>query len=95
MGSFKRPKQSYTSKELDHLEWAFDSVWAIVQMRYPFRDKAKDETLKGTLRRKLFALACIGVQDDEALAALLLNSIPSSYDLTLPASAAPRPRSRL
>jgi hypothetical protein len=95
MGSYKRPKQSYTSKELDRLQWAFDSVWAVVQKRYPCRDKAKDETLKDTLRRKLFAFASVGIRDDEALAAFLLNSIPRSYDLTVPpSSAGRRPRSR-
>jgi hypothetical protein len=85
MGSYKRPKHSYTSEELDELQRAFDSVWALVQSRYPSRDKAKDETLKGSLRRKLFTLGGMGIRDDEALAALLLNSIPQSYGVTTPA----------
>ena len=59
-------------------------LFVVIQTRYPFRDKAKDETLKGTLRRKLFTLAGMGIRDDEALA-VLLNSIPYSYGVAPPA----------
>jgi hypothetical protein len=84
MGSFKRPKNSYTSEELDQLQWVFDSVWSMVQVRYPLREKADDEKLKGALRRKLFGLACIGIRDPKELEAHLLDSIPLSNDLPLP-----------
>jgi hypothetical protein len=93
MGSYKRPKNSYTAEELDQLQWVFDSVWSTVQVRYPFRDKADDEKLKGTLRRKLFALACGGILEPAALETHLLDSIPRGYDLPLPPLTRTRRRS--
>jgi hypothetical protein len=74
MASYKRPKHSYNSEELDQLQWVFDSVWSTFEARNPLRDKANDEKLKGALRRKLFALACIGMTNCEMLAAILLDS---------------------
>jgi hypothetical protein len=95
MGSFNRPKHSYTSEELDELQWVFDSVWSTVQARYTQRDKTSDEKLKGALRRKLFAVACTGTTNREMLATVLLDSIPLSPGMPVPLLARRRRRSSL
>ena len=80
MGSYRFPKHSYNSDDLEQLQWAFDTVWFILETRYPHRDKANDEYLKTSLRRKLFA--CTGwVSDLEALEASLIDSVRQDYDL--------------
>ena len=83
MGSYKRPKPSYNSDDLNQLQWVLDIVWFIFETRYPHRDKANDENLKGSLRRRLFALAGAGVNDLETLEANLIDSIPPDYEVTL------------
>jgi hypothetical protein len=60
-----------------------DTVWFIFETRYPHRDKSEDERLKGSLRRKLFALASVGFNDLEALETNLLNSISPDYEVPL------------
>jgi len=60
-----------------------DTVWFIFETRYPHRDKAKDEHLKGSLRRRLFAFAGTGLDDLEALEANLIESIPPDYEVAL------------
>ena len=71
------PKLSYDSDDLNQLQWVFDTVWFIFETRYPHRDKAADEYLKGNLRRKMFASAG-GLNDLEALETNLLSSIPAN-----------------
>jgi hypothetical protein len=87
MGTFKSPKRAFNSANLDELQWILESEWSKVQARYPFRDQANDEKIKGILRRKLFAFACVGISDPEMLEAYLLNSMSLSY-------AGPAPKSR-
>ena len=83
MGSHRRPKPSYNSDDLNQLQWVLDTVWFIFETRYPHRDKAKDEHLKGSLRRRLFAFAGTGLDDLEALEANLIESIPQDYEVAL------------
>ena len=83
MGSYGFPKTFYNSDDLDQLQWMIETVWFIFETRYPHRDKANDEHLKGSLRRKMFVLAGAGLNDLEALETNLLNSIPPNYEATL------------
>jgi hypothetical protein len=92
MGSYKPPKQSFNSLELDQLQWVFDAMWSEVQARYPARDSRNDETLKSALRRKLFAFACTGVDDPAELLSQIIEVLPLSYDLPVPGSSAFRRR---
>ena len=81
MGSYKAPKHFYNSDDLNQLQWVSDTVWFIFETRYPHRDKANDEPLKVSLRRRLFAFAASDLSNLEALEANLLNSIPPDYEL--------------
>ena len=57
MTSHKSKKVSFDAANLRLLEELFESTWAIVQARHPFRDLEKDPDLQNDLRRKLFILA--------------------------------------
>jgi hypothetical protein len=76
MGSFTSPRRACGPLDLEILEWIFDSAWTTVQTNDPFRDLEKDEELKTALRQKLFALACVGMDDPDTLRSRLVASMP-------------------
>ncbi len=75
-GFFHIPQTRYGPLDLEMLEWVFDSGWTALQARAPLRDPQKDEELKTALRQKLFALACVGMDDPDTLRSRLLASMP-------------------
>ena len=81
MGSYRPPKHSYNSDDLNQLQWVLDTVWFIFQTRYPHRDTANDDQVRACLRLKVFVYAGAGLSDLEALETNLINSIPLEYDL--------------
>lgn len=78
MGRYRTPKESFDAIDLDTLEWIFDSLWSEIQTHYPERDDEREEDLKAGLRRKLFALACLGGINQDALRRTLLAGIVPS-----------------
>ena len=81
MGSYRPPKHSYNSDDLNQLQWVLDTVWFIFQTRYPHRDTVNDDQVRACLRRRVFVYAGAGLSDLEALETNLINSIPLEYDL--------------
>lgn len=74
-GLFHTPKRFYDPLDLEMLEWVLDSAWTALQARAPLRDPDKDEELKTALRQKLFALACVGMDDPDTLRSRLVASM--------------------
>jgi len=62
-----QPKTSFVDSELAQLEWVLESVWATLG--------EVDESTKARVRRKLFLLACNGVNDPDALRDRLVASV--------------------
>jgi hypothetical protein len=77
MRSVKSSKRFRDPLDLEILEWIFESAWTTVQVNDPFRDFGKDEELKTALRRKLFALACVGMDDPDMLRSRLVAGMVS------------------
>ena len=75
MGWQHSPKHAFNPQELGELQWVLDSVWSAVEAHYPQRNHANDERLKGALRRKLFSLACAGIEEPDMLRSKLLDGI--------------------
>jgi hypothetical protein len=65
MGS-RYPKTSFVESELAQLEWVLESVWVALGKT--------DESVKATIRRKLFLLACNGINDPDILRDRLVAS---------------------
>ncbi len=75
MQSRQARKRVFDAAALRTLEEIFDSTWAIVQARHPFRDLAKDNELREQVRRKLFLVAETAGRDDlDALQQAVLES---------------------
>jgi hypothetical protein len=75
MRSFTSLKRAYDPLDLEMLEWVFDSAWTALQAKAALRDPEKDEQLKTALREKLFALACIDMDDLDTLRSRLVASM--------------------
>ena len=68
--SWGTPNTSFTSSDLDQLQWVFDEVCtALESQRGPMKEGAK-----ASLRRRLFLLACNGMDDPNKLRKHLLAS---------------------
>ena len=67
MGSFRDPKTAFVESELAQLEWVLDSVFKTLG--------STDEDTKAILRRKLFLLACNGIENPEKLRDTLVASV--------------------
>jgi hypothetical protein len=66
MGSFLRPKSAFTESDLSELEWVLEGSFRALG--------SPDDETKAILRRRLFVLACNGVNDPEQLRDLLVAS---------------------
>jgi hypothetical protein len=77
MPSLNRVHAANTRSILEH---AFHLSWADVQARDPFRDFSDDETLKGSLRRKLFAMASSGMRDPELMRQTISATLSIKHD---------------
>jgi len=75
MGSFKTCTRAYDPLDLAMLEWVLDCAWSTFKARAPLCDSENDEKLKTKLRQKLFALACVGMDDPDALTSRLVASM--------------------
>jgi hypothetical protein len=63
------------------LEQAFHLSWADVQAQDPFRDFSTDETLKASLRHKLFAMASSGMRDPELMRQTISATLSIKHDV--------------
>jgi hypothetical protein len=77
VGSCKPLKTAYDQNDLAQLEWVLDSVYSTLRTRGVSLPTAADEALKTSLRQKLFALACHGMTDPEAMQRHLLATVSS------------------
>jgi hypothetical protein len=59
MGSFLRPKTAFTESDLSELEWVLEGCFRALG--------SPDDETKAILRRRLFVLACNGVNDPDEL----------------------------
>jgi hypothetical protein len=66
MGSVRYPKTAFMESDLSELEWVLESVFEALG--------STDEETKAILRRKLFLLACNGIDNAEKLRATLVAS---------------------
>jgi hypothetical protein len=66
MGSLLRPKTAFTESDLSELEWVLEGCFRHLG--------SPDDETKAILRRRLFVLACNGVNDPEQLRDRLIAS---------------------
>jgi hypothetical protein len=78
MGSFKRPRV-FTPLDLETIDLVYESAWAHIIARDPFRDVAKDLERKEVLRKKIFAVAIPGSIDFDALLDKVLAITPEIW----------------
>ena len=65
-------KTSFSDNDLAELEWVYQSVCAALG--------TLDEADKALVRRRLFLLACNGIDDPETLSAHLVDSLKRSME---------------
>jgi hypothetical protein len=71
----------FDGERLNALEDLFDGTWLIFAARYPFRDIGRDESLRQTLRLKLFIHAeNFGLENLDAAQQLGLESMSREFD---------------
>ena len=66
MGSFQNRRTAFTGSDLSELEWVLEGCFRALG--------SPDDEAKAILRRRLFVLACNGVNDPEQLRDLLVAS---------------------
>ena len=58
---------SFQPTDLNIIAQAYESAWAIIEVRQPYRDRSKDEALKKALRKRVITCAGAGLMDAVAL----------------------------
>jgi hypothetical protein len=57
--------QAFSPEELQSLDTAFNTTWAMFILVDPSRDPSKDEELKTLLRNKLLAKATVDIDEED------------------------------
>ena len=92
MGSFKR-SGAFDPFDMEIIEQAYDTAWAAIVSREPFRDTSQDNERKMFLRKRIFAIVC---KRDETtdLATLANKALASMPEFWIPPVKTKRPPRR-
>jgi hypothetical protein len=78
MGSFNR-QRVFDPLDLEIIDQVYAAVWANVEAREPFRDRANDGKRQEAVRKRIFACANHGPIDFDTLCDNVLASMPERW----------------